>query len=83
MLYDICLVLIVSPARYGVIKRLESKPFEMFKGSDQFLRIQGAVREGLVTLVMGIDAKKLQGLTDHVKLWINCKLYRNRRPPVV
>lgn len=47
-------------AKYGIIKRLDKKTLYSFSGSDAFLRIQGAVRERLVTLTMSVPLKKLK-----------------------
>ncbi|GAX85636.1 hypothetical protein CEUSTIGMA_g13051.t1 [Chlamydomonas eustigma] len=55
-------------AKYGPIKRLNNKPVRAFSGTDQFLRIQGAVKEGLITFSLGADVSKLEEL---VKLYLS------------
>ncbi|KAG1668310.1 hypothetical protein FOA52_011207 [Chlamydomonas sp. UWO 241] len=46
--------------KYGLAKRLANKPFGTFAGSDLFLRIQGAVRERLVTCTLTVPLGKLK-----------------------
>lgn len=48
-----------APGRYGPVKRYGRKPFASFAGTDRFLRIVGAVREGLLTMSMSVDNSAL------------------------
>jgi transcription elongation factor SPT6 len=46
---------------YGQVKRLRDKPVEEFVGTDQFLRLVQAEREGLISVRIGV--RLCEGLT--------------------